>query len=212
MKKEIKNIRHEYEEAELTRSEISEDPFIQFQNWFEKAVELKLPDANAMTLATVSAEGKPSARILLLKDFDEKCFCFFTNYNSRKGGDITSNPNGAMVFFWPQLERQIRIEGRIEKLESELSDEYFFERPLGSRMAASVSPQSEEIDNREVLNKMISKFQSENGDHFSRPKYWGGYRLMPELFEFWQGRKNRLNDRFEYNLENKDWKLRRLAP
>ncbi|MBI9058879.1 MAG: pyridoxamine 5'-phosphate oxidase [Labilibaculum sp.] len=212
MKKEIRDIRHEYGEAGLKRSDISKDPFIQFKNWFENAVALKLPDANAMTLATVSAEGKPSARILLLKDFNEKGFCFFTNYKSRKGSDIEANPNGAMVFFWPELERQIRIEGKIEKLEPELSDEYFFERPLGSRMAASVSPQSDEIDNREVLNKMITAFQSENDENFPRPNFWGGYRLIPELFEFWQGRKNRLNDRFEYNLEKKDWNLRRLAP
>ena len=212
MKKEIKIIRREYGEAGLKRSEVSEDPFFQFKNWFEKAVELKLPDANAMTLATISAEGKPSARILLLKDFNDKGFCFFTNYNSRKGSDIEANPNGAMVFFWPELERQIRIEGTIEKLEPELSDEYFFERPLGSRMAASVSPQSDEIDNREVLNEMIAEFQSKNDDDFCRPNFWGGYRLIPELFEFWQGRKNRLNDRLEYNLKKNGWKLRRLAP
>lgn len=212
MKKEIKNIRHEYGEGKLMRSEISTDPFLQFKSWFEQAVKLKLPDANAMTLATVSAQGKPSARILLLKDFNKNGFCFFTNYNSRKGIDIEANPNGAMVFFWPELERQIRIEGKIEKLESELSDEYFFERPIGSRMAASVSPQSNEIESREVLDRMITEFQSKNGDHFRRPDFWGGYRLIPELFEFWQGRKNRLNDRFEYNLEKNIWKTKRLAP
>lgn len=212
MKKEIKNIRHEYGEGELKRSDIEANPFTQFKNWFEQAVDLNLPDANAMTLATVSAEGKPSARILLLKDFNEKGFCFFTNYNSRKGSDIEANPNGAMVFFWPELERQIRIEGRIEKLESELSDEYFFERPIGSRTAASVSPQSDEIENRAVLDKMIAEFQSKNGDNFCRPDFWGGYRLIPELFEYWQGRKNRLNDRFEYKIEKNIWKAKRLAP
>lgn len=212
MKKEIKNIRHEYEEAKLNRSEISTDPFYQFKKWFEKAIELNIADANAMTLATVSAEGKPSARILLLKDFSKEGFCFFTNYESRKGSDIKANPNGAMVFFWSKLEKQIRIEGRIVKLDPELSDKYFFERPLGSRIAASVSPQSKEIENRKVLCKMIADFQLKSKNDFFRPNFWGGYRLIPELFEFWQGRENRLNDRFEYRLVKNNWKIRRLAP
>jgi len=212
MKKDFKKLRHEYGEVELNKSDIQLNPFKQFQIWFEHAVEMELPDANAMTLATVSLENKPSARILLLKDYNENGFCFFTNYNSRKGVDIDSNPYGAIVFFWPELERQIRIEGKIEKLEANLSNKYFFERPLGSRTAASVSPQSEEIENREVLIQKIVQFSNENGDDFKRPDFWGGYRLIPDLFEFWQGRKNRLNDRMEYNLENNKWETRRLAP
>jgi pyridoxamine 5'-phosphate oxidase len=212
MKKDFKKLRHEYGADELNKSDINPNPFLQFEMWFEHAVKMELPDANAMTLATVSADNKPSARILLLKDYNEKGFCFFTNYNSRKGGDIEANPHGALVFFWPELERQIRIEGKIEKLDSKLSDEYFFERPIGSRTAASISPQSKEIETREVLTQMIGQFKKENGDDFKRPDFWGGYRLIPELFEFWQGRENRLNDRIEYNLDNKNWKVRLLAP
>lgn len=212
MKKDFKKLRHEYTADELNKWDINPNPFLQFEFWFEQAVKMELPDANAMTLATVSADNKPSARILLLKDYNEKGFCFFTNYKSRKGVDIEANPYGALIFFWPELERQIRIEGRIEKLDSKSSNEYFFERPLGSRTAASVSPQSEEIENREVLTQMVEKFKKENGDQFTRPDFWGGYRLVPNLFEFWQGRENRLNDRIEYNLKNNSWKTRILAP
>jgi len=212
MKENFKHLRHEYGKAELNKPDVDSNPFIQFQKWFEHAIKMRLPDANAMTLATVSAAGKPSARILLLKSFGENGFCFFTNYNSRKATDIEANPYGALVFFWSELERQIRIEGKIEKLEPELSDEYFLERPVGSRTAASVSPQSKEIENRDSLNQMIKHFKESHSDHFTRPDSWGGYRLIPDLFEFWQGRENRLNDRIEYNLKNTRWKTRRLAP
>lgn len=212
MKKEFKKLRREYAEVELNKSDLNLNPFKQFENWFEHAIKMELTDANAMTLATVSLENKPSARILLLKDYSENGFCFFTNYKSRKGANIDSNPYGAMVFFWPELERQIRIEGRIEKLDSKSSDEYFFERPIGSRTAASASPQSQEIENRESLNQMVEQFKKENGEEFIRPNFWGGYCLIPDLFEFWQGRKNRLNDRIEYNLKNGKWTIRRIAP
>ncbi|PKQ62223.1 pyridoxamine 5'-phosphate oxidase [Labilibaculum filiforme] len=212
MKKDFKKLRHEYIEGTLNESDMHSNPFIQFQTWFKQAVNLELPDANAMTLATVSSDNRASARILLLKEYNEKGFCFFTNYNSRKGIDIKGNPSGALVFFWPELERQVRIEGKIEKLEAHLSDEYFFERPIGSRTAASISPQSNEIESREVLTQMVEKFVAENGTQFSRPDFWGGYRLIPDLFEFWQGRENRLNDRIEYNFKNKIWTSRRLAP
>ncbi|WP_321322253.1 pyridoxamine 5'-phosphate oxidase [Labilibaculum sp.] len=212
MKKDIKKLRHEYGEIELNETDINSNPFAQFQIWFKQAIKMKLPDANAMTLATVSADNKPSARILLLKEYNEKGFCFFTNYNSRKGFDIEGNPYGALVFFWPELERQIRIEGKIEKLEPELSDEYFLDRPVGSRTAAAVSPQSDEIENRDTLSLMVEKFKEKNGGEFARPDFWGGYRLIPDLFEFWQGRESRLNDRIEYNLKNKQWEIRRLAP
>ncbi len=212
MKKDFKKLRHEYTADELNKSDVNPNPFLQFEFWFEQAVKMELPDANAMTLATVSADNKPSARILLLKDYNERGFCFFTNYNSRKGHNIEANPYGALVFFWPELERQIRIEGKIEKLDSKSSDEYFFERPVGSRTAAAVSPQSKEIENREVLTRMIETFTKDNGDDFKRPDFWGGYRLIPDLFEFWQGRENRLNDRIEYNFENNNWRVRILAP
>ena len=154
----------------------------------------------------------PSSRILLLKDFDENGFCFFTNYNSKKGIEIEKNPYGSLVFFWSELERQIRIEGKIEKLNAEKSDTYFNERPLGSRIAAAVSPQSEVLKNREDLEQLVSDFSEKNGDDFKRPEFWGGYRLIPDLFEFWQGRESRLNDRIEYTIEEKIWKFKRLAP
>ena len=212
MKEDFKRIRHEYGNKELRKANADVNPLVQFERWFKEAVDLKLPDANAMTLSTVSPQGRPSARILLLKDFNEKGLCFFTNYNSKKGLELETNPFGAMVFFWPELERQIRIEGKIEKLEPEKSDEYFFERPVGSRIAAAVSPQSQEIENREVLVEMIAEFRKKYGEEFKRPDFWGGYRLKPDLFEFWQGRENRLNDRIEYSLHNDVWKMRRLAP
>jgi pyridoxamine 5'-phosphate oxidase len=212
MNKDIQKLRHEYGQLPLNQSEINSNPFTQFRFWFDEAIKMELPDANAMTLATVSADNKPTARILLLKDFNENGFCFFTNYESRKGQNIEQNPYGALVFFWPELERQIRIEGKIIKLSAKASDQYFFERPVGSRMAASVSPQSKEIENRKSLLTMMDQFEKKHGAAFNRPEFWGGYQLQADLFEFWQGRKNRLNDRIEYILENKVWKMRRLAP
>lgn len=212
MKDELKKIRHEYGKKELRRSEINQNPFIQFKCWFNEAVELRLPDANAMTLATVSPLGKPSARILLLKDFDENGFCFFTNYKSKKGLELETNPYGALVFFWSEMERQIRIEGKIEKLPPSQSDMYFFDRPIGSRIAAAISPQSQEIENRTSLIEMVNEFKASHQKDFLRPEFWGGYRLNPDLFEFWQGRENRLNDRIEYSLKNGKWRNKRLAP
>lgn len=212
MKEDFKKIRHEYKQPELRKAHMSDDPFEQFKLWFQKALEMNIPDANAMTLSTVSKEGRPSGRILLLKDFNEKGFCFFTNYKSRKADDLKENPFASMVFFWPQLEQQIRIEGKVEILESEKSDEYFFERPVGSRTAAAASPQSQTIESRDEIDQMFSNFQKEHGEDFQRPLFWGGYRLIPDKFEFWQGRANRLNDRIEYSLENNGWKKYRLAP
>ncbi|WP_243421767.1 pyridoxamine 5'-phosphate oxidase [Marinifilum breve] len=212
MKEEFKRIRHEYGKKELLESDIKSNPFEQFTIWFSEAVEQNLPDSNAMCLSTVSGQGRPSSRILLLKDFDESGFCFFTNYDSRKGIELENNPYGSMVFFWPELERQIRIEGIIEKLDTKKSDAYFNERPIGSRTAAAVSPQSEVIANREELDKMVQEFSEKHGENLKRPDFWGGYKLIPDLFEFWQGRKNRLNDRIEYKFEKKAWIHRRLAP
>ena len=212
MKEEFKRIRHEYGKKTLLESEIKSNPFEQFELWFVEAIENNLPDANAMCLSTVSESGRPSSRILLLKDFDENGFCFFSNYNSKKGIEIEKNPYGSLVFFWSELERQIRIEGRIEKLNTQKSDTYFNERPLGSRIAAAVSPQSEVLKNREELEQMVSDFSNKNGDNFNRPEFWGGYRLIPDLFEFWQGRESRLNDRIEYLLQENNWTYKRLAP
>jgi len=211
-KDDFKQIRHEYGKKELLETDINANPIIQFKEWFNEAVDQKISDANAMTLSTVSSEGRPSARILLLKNYDENGFYFFTNYNSRKGIELEQNPFGCLVFFWSELERQIRIEGKIEKIDAKLSDEYFFGRPVGSRMAAAISPQSKEIKSRDYLDKLMNEFKTEHGEKFKRPEYWGGYRLIPDNFEFWQGRKNRLNDRIEYRLIEKKWKNKRLAP
>ena len=212
MKEEFKRLRHEYGKKTLLESETHENPFKQFTLWFSEAIENKLPDANAMCLSTVGVNNRPSSRILLLKDFDERGFCFFTNYNSKKGVEINHNPYASMVFFWPELERQIRIEGKIAKLDAQKSDTYFNERPIGSRIAAAVSPQSKVIENREELEQLIAEFSKENTNQIERPSFWGGYKLIPDLFEFWQGRENRLNDRIEYHLRENSWLQVRLAP
>ncbi|WP_372645094.1 pyridoxamine 5'-phosphate oxidase [Ancylomarina sp.] len=212
MQDDIQKKRHEYTLKQLKDEDVDVNPFIQFDTWFKIALEANLPDANAMTLATVNSEGKPTARILLLKDYSDDGYCFFTNYQSRKGEDLKQNPYAAMVFFWPQLEKQIRIEGRVERLEPEYSDKYFMERPVGSRRAAAVSPQSSILKNRTDLEQAVEDFEKEYGENFERPDFWGGYKLIPEKFEFWQGRENRLNDRIEYVLKDHNWISHRLAP
>ena len=212
MQEDIQKKRHEYTLKQLNEKDVDPNPFVLFDTWFKAALDADLPDANAMTLATVNSEGKPTARILLLKDYSNDAYCFFTNYKSKKGEDIKQNPFGAMVFFWPELEKQIRIEGRIEHLLPEQSDKYFMARPVGSRRAAAASPQSTILKNRDELEKAIQDFKNKFGDNFKRPSYWGGYKLIPDKFEFWQGRENRLNDRIEFVLENENWNFHRLAP
>jgi len=212
MQKDIQKRRHEYTLRELNEQDIDPNPFIQFDAWFKMALDADLPDANAMTLATVSPEGRPSARILLLKDYSEDGYCFFTNYESQKGKDLAEKPYAAMVFFWPQLEKQIRIEGLVERLDPKYSDQYFMERPVGSRRAAAVSPQSVILKNRAELDEAVEEFSKTFGDDFKRPGFWGGYKLIPDKFEFWQGRESRLNDRIEYILEDGKWHPQRLAP
>ncbi len=212
MQDDIQKRRHEYTLKQLNEQDVDTSPFVQFDIWFKMALDANLTDANALTLATVNSEGKPTARILLLKDYSNDGYCFFTNYKSKKGEDLKQNPFGAMVFFWPDLEKQIRIEGRIERLSPEQSDEYFMVRPVGSRRAAAASPQSSILKNRRELEQAINDFKNKFGDNFKRPSYWGGYRLIPEKFEFWQGRENRLNDRIEFVLENGKWNFYRLAP
>ena len=212
MQDDIQKRRHEYTLKQLNEQDVDPSPFVQFDIWFKMALEAELPDANALTLATVNPEGKPTARILLLKDYSKDGYCFFTNYKSKKGEDLKQNPFGAMVFFWPELEKQIRIEGRIERLSPEQSDKYFMARPVGSRRAAAASPQSDIIKDRVEIETAIKEFETKYGDQFDRPEYWGGYRLIPDKFEFWQGRENRLNDRIEFVLENGNWNFHRLAP
>jgi pyridoxamine-phosphate oxidase len=213
MKKSIAGIRKDYMLAELLEAEVNPDPLFQFEQWLSEAVTANVPEPNAMTLATATFEGKPSARMLLLKAVGKDGFAFFTNYESRKSKQIIQNPFGALVFFWPELERQVRIEGHIVRMSSKESDRYFKTRPVGSKIGAWASPQSQVIPNRRYLENLKSDFQEEfSSREIVRPENWGGYLLEPILFEFWQGRPDRLHDRIQYRLENGEWTLERLAP
>jgi pyridoxamine 5'-phosphate oxidase len=209
----IAAIRKDYRLKTLSELEIDAEPTRQFGKWWEEAMNSHIDEVNAMTLATATLEGKPSARIVLLKGYDEQGFCFFTNYESHKGIELADNPRASLVFFWKELERQVRIDGITEKLTASESDAYFFSRPIGSRIGAWASPQSKTIAQSE-LEKNVKKFEQEFANkNIDRPEYWGGYRVKPQLIEFWQGRPNRLHDRLQYSLqENKQWKIERLAP
>lgn len=211
--KDISSIRKEYSIRQLDESEVDKSPFVQFGKWFDDALSTKVAESNAMVLATSSPDGRPSARVVLLKGFDEGGFSFFTNYQSRKATQIEQNSSAALVFFWPELERQVRIEGVIEKTSEQESDDYFNNRPEGSKIGAWVSPQSRVIHGRNFLESLQLVFESQfNGKSISRPKNWGGYRLSPNLIEFWQGRPNRLHDRIQYTLIKGKWVIERLAP
>lgn len=206
-------LRKEYLKETLSEDELNTDPFKQFSDWFDQVRASDLPDPTSMVLSTCGSDKRPSSRIVLLKEFTAEGFMFFTNYNSKKGRQIKQNPYGSLLFSWNVLERQIRIEGKIVKVDAAKSDEYFQSRPEGSRIGAWTSPQSEEIPSREFLEKMEKKLQNEfKASTIPRPPQWGGYRLIPDLFEFWQGRESRLHDRFEYYQENQVWKIRRLGP
>jgi pyridoxamine 5'-phosphate oxidase len=209
----IAEIRKEYTLKEFDTHHAHTNPFEQFNSWFQEALNAELPEPTAMHLATVSPAGKPSGRIVLLKGVDTG-FVFYTNYDSRKGKDLINNPFAAVTFFWAELERQVRIEGRIEKVKAELSDEYFRSRPLESQYGALASPQSQVVENRDFLERTYQEvLQKFNGQLPPRPENWGGFRLLPEVFEFWQGRKNRLHDRLRYKIAvNDQWKIERLAP
>ena len=186
---------------------------MQFQHWFDQAVEAQLPEPNAMTIATATKDGIPSARIVLLKGFDDRGFVFYTNYNSHKAQELIDNPHAALVFLWTELERQIRIVGSVEKISAEESDTYFYSRPIGSRLGAWASEQSQVIVNRSVLEQRLEdlKAQYEN-QNIPRPSHWGGFRVKPVGIEFWQGRSSRLHDRLRYQLQNGEWMLDRLSP
>lgn len=209
----IANLRKDYTLEELTESEVSLNPFVQFQRWFDQAVEAQLPEPNAMTVATATKDGIPSARIVLLKGFDDRGFVFYTNYNSHKAQELIDNPHAALVFLWTELERQIRIVGSVEKISAEESDVYFYSRPIGSRLGAWASEQSQVIANRDVLEQRLEdlKAQYDNQD-IPRPSHWGGFRVKPIAIEFWQGRSSRLHDRLRYQLQNGEWMLDRLSP
>lgn len=212
MQPDIAGIRTNYSRQSLSENDIDPNAIRQFAKWWQEAVDSKIDEVNAMTLATASADGIPSARIVLLKGFSEDGFVFFTNYNSYKGKQLAENPKACLVFFWKELERQVRITGIIKKVSSAESDEYFHSRPLGSQIGAIVSPQSSIIESREWLEEKYARLEKEVR-HVERPIHWGGYILSPVLIEFWQGRPSRLHDRFEYSLqENGSWKAERLAP
>lgn len=210
----LSKIRNNYLLHQLTEEEVGNDPIIFFEKWMLQALESKVLEPTAMALSTVDADLKPSARIILLKGVEDSNFIFYTNYNSRKGKQIASNPSAALLFFWKELERQVRIEGYIKRISTKASDDYFKSRPFESRIGSIVSNQSEVINNREYLETLfkekIEKYNST--DDIKRPDNWGGYALYPQLIEFWQGRASRLHDRIQFRLKDSVWVKERLAP
>ncbi|MBL7814899.1 MAG: pyridoxamine 5'-phosphate oxidase [Saprospiraceae bacterium] len=214
----IADLRQDYSLQSLDIVDVAHDPIVQFKKWFDEALKSEILEPNAMTLATATPDGKPAARVVLLKGIEHQGFVFFTNYSSNKGDEISTNPYVALCFCWLELQRQVRIEGRIEKISESESESYFKSRPIGSQIGAWSSPQSKVIENRDFLeqqeNYYKSLFNTEGGDGMTipRPPHWGGYVVKPTMIEFWQGRQSRLHDRIRYSLENKDWRIERLAP
>lgn len=216
MKNEIiSNLRQDYKAKSFRRTDLVADPYAQFKAWFEEALSAKIPEPNAMTLATASLTGRPSARIVLLKSIAEDGFIFYTNYESTKGKMLAENPQAALVFCWLELERQIRIEGRVEKVDTATAKEYFQSRPKESQMGAWVSQQSTVIETRAVLEDSMTELNEQYAEQavLPKPPNWGGYKVIPDKIEFWQGRRSRLHDRFQYSLQaDGQWKIERLAP
>ena len=208
----VADLRQEYMRAGLSETQAEADPFRQFERWFQDALRAKLPLPNAMTLATVAASGKPSARVVLLKGVDAQGFVFYTNYRSRKARELEARGAASLVFMWSDLERQVRIEGDVEKVTAAESDEYFASRPLGARHSAWASPQSERVAGRGVLEAAMEQVRSRYAEAPPRPGHWGGYRVLPEEIEFWQGRADRLHDRLLYIRAAGGWRIERLAP
>ncbi|MDM4765120.1 pyridoxamine 5'-phosphate oxidase [Pelomonas sp. SE-A7] len=209
----LSDMRKSYERAELDDEAAAGEPLAQFRQWFDEALKAEVPEPNAMTLATVGADGRPSTRIVLVKDVDARGLVWYTNYDSRKGRELAAHPFAALQFHWVELERVVRIEGRVEKVDEAQSDAYYQSRPLDSRLGAWASPQSQVIGSRAVLVANAAKAAAQHGLNPPRPPHWGGFRLVPERWEFWQGRKSRLHDRLCYRLQaDGQWLRERLAP
>ena len=214
MDKTIADLRQDYTLQGLRETDVNSNPFVQFKEWFDQALSADILEPNAMMVATTTTQGNPSARMVLLKDFDERGFVFYTNYNSQKAQELAENPQAALVFWWAELQRQVRICGWVEKVSDEESDKYFYSRPFSSRLGAWASNQSEVIENREILEQQLEGLQKEyyNKD-VPRPPHWGGIRVIPAEIEFWQGRSSRLHDRLVYRkVEDGSWKIERLSP
>ncbi|MGH2622857.1 MAG: pyridoxamine 5'-phosphate oxidase [Sphingobacterium sp.] len=213
-RKEIAAIREDYSKSHLSKADVLSNPLEQFSKWFQEALTSEVTEPTAMVLSTVSEKGFPSSRVVLLKDIRKNGLSFFTNYTSKKAKEIIHNPSVSILFFWPELQRQIRIEGQVEKLPAADSDEYFASRPRNSQIGAIASPQSQEIKDREVLENQVNilseKFKE--GQNIPRPNFWGGFLVKPVRYEFWQGRSSRLHDRIIYEMENNNWIIKRIAP